>query len=90
MTTEQKRNLCSIIEHYGMANQQKKAIEEMSELIQELCRFDGINTEKLIDELADVVVMVEQLKILFDCHGEIEERINFKINRQLERMKRGE
>ena len=90
MTAEQKCNLRSLIEHYGHAHQQIKAIEEMAELIQELSKFDGENLKKIIDELADVEVMVEQLKIIFDCHEEIEERINFKINRQLERMSRGE
>jgi hypothetical protein len=48
--------------------------------------LDG-NRENIIDEITDVEVMINQLKIIFCCFGEVEERIDFKINRQLERIK---
>lgn len=93
MTTEQLRQLNTIIDHYGAIHQKDKAIEELSELITELsrCQQEPNETyymENIIDELADVLVMCNQLMIIFDCFGEVEERIDYKINRQLNRMKR--
>ena len=94
MTTEQLRHLNTIVEHYGAMHQRDKAIEELSELITELSRYqqnpDELDIrENIIDELTDVVIMCNQLMIIFDCFAEVEERIEFKIKRQLERMKRG-
>lgn len=92
MTTEQLRHLGNIIGHYGAKNQMEKAIEECKELVYEIenaIEFKGV-LENIIDEVADVEVMINQLKIIFGCFGEVEERIDFKINRQLERMKKGE
>ena len=92
MTTEQLRHLYTIIDHYGVNHQMKKAIEECNELIEvvdnSLTDLPCDYTPSIIDEIADVEVMINQLKIIFDCFGEVEERIDFKINRQLERMKK--
>ena len=82
------RHLKTIVEHYGEDNQEEKAIEECAELIKELCKFRETmdNRENIIDEIADVEVMLNQLKIIYNCFGEVEERIDFKIKRQLERI----
>lgn len=90
MTQEQLRQLNFIVEHYGSANQLNKSIEELSELITEISRYDADEPHhrgNIIDELSDVMVMCNQLMIIFNCFGEVEERIDFKINRQLERIK---
>ena len=88
MKTEQLRHLTTFAEHYGVYSQQIKTIEECSELIQAICKCENKNT--IIDEIADVEIMINQLKIIFDCFGEVEERIEYKINRQLERIAKGE
>jgi hypothetical protein len=89
MTTEQLRRINKIVKHYGAEHQMEKAIEECKELIEEIVpAIDGLGfVENIVDEIADVEVMINQLKIIFDCFGEVEERIEYKINRQLERMK---
>lgn len=92
MTTEQLRHLSFIVDHYGAKHQQEKAVEELSELITEISRYNQNPDEphlrvNIIEELADVIVMCNQLMIIFDCTGEVEEVINYKINRQLERIK---
>ena len=90
MTQEQLRQLNFIVEHYGASNQLNKSIEELSELITEISRYDADEPHhrgNIIDELSDVMVMCNQLMIIFNCFGEVEERIDFKINRQLERIK---
>lgn len=94
MTPKQIRQINDIKEHYGDEHQLEKAIEECEELIDAIRKHQGSFTNcfvvDIIDEIADVTVMIEQLKLILDCHGAVEDRIEYKINRQLERMKRGE
>ncbi|MBR1677309.1 MAG: hypothetical protein IJ706_08380 [Clostridia bacterium] len=42
--------------------------------------------EDIIDELADVKIMVRQMEIAFQTDREVESRIDFKVNRQRERL----
>lgn len=46
--------------------------------------------EAVIDEIADVQIMLSQLEIIFNCVAEVEDRIDFKINRQMGRIKERE
>lgn len=48
------------------------------------------NRFHLIDEMADVEVMLEQLKIMNVCRDEVAGRVRYKINRQMERIRNGE
>ena len=43
----------------------------------------------VIDEIADVIIMVEQMRIAFGAKA-VDERIAFKIERQRQRMQEGE
>lgn len=88
MKTEQLRHLQKIIDTYGADKQQDVAIEECSELIKAICKYKRTldHVENIVDEIADVEIMLNQLKIIFECTGEVEDRIEFKINRQLERI----
>jgi vacuolar-type H+-ATPase subunit D/Vma8 len=67
MKTEQLRQLTKIIDVYGSDHQQDKAIEECSELIQAICKYKECldYLENIIDEIADVEIMLNQLKIIF-------------------------
>lgn len=98
MTQEQLRNLNTIVEKYGTAPQIDMAIEESSELIKALLKYRRkknsaeIFDEKelraaVIDEIADVSIMVTQLQIIFGCMAETEERIAYKIARQINRIR---
>lgn len=82
--------LRKIIAHYGARTQIEKSVEECAELIQALMK--PRNPREIIgavvDELADVSIMVEQLKLIFYCADQVEERIDFKIKRQLERIEK--
>ena len=72
MTQEQLRQLNFIVEHYGSANQLNKSIEDLSELITEISRYDADEPHhrgNIFDELSDVLVMCNQLMIIFDCFG---------------------
>lgn len=67
MTDAQKEILQEAIKHYGAELQVNVAIEEMSELTKELCkslRYKA-NRNNITEEIADVLIMIEQLKIIF-------------------------
>ena len=69
------------IETYGKQAQITKAIEEMSELIVELVRIPIGRTghDKIIDEIADVTIMMKQLSFIFgDEECEIQRVIKTK------------
>lgn len=65
------------------------AIEELSELQKELCKTlrGNINKENIIEELADVYIMLDQIKIYFSItYNEVKEMIDKKIERTKERL----
>lgn len=90
MKPEQLRKLIRIIEEYGSDKQQDIAIEECSELIKAICKYKRTldHVEDIVDEIADVKVMLAQLEIIFDCSGAVEDRVEYKINRQMERIEK--
>jgi len=93
MTPEQKIKLQLIIDTYGTTPQIDMAIEECSELIKALLKArrgkdePEVLRDAIIDEIADVEIMLNQLKIIHSCTKAVDERIDFKINRQIERLK---
>lgn len=42
--------------------------------------------EDIIDELADVRIMCRQMELLFQAEGEVSNRIDFKVGRQVKRL----
>ena len=78
-----------IADHYGLRHQLVKTVEELNELPLECAKSyrDGSITVNLINEIADVLVMIYQLIHL----GQIEwkdvlEVMKFKVDRQLGRI----
>lgn len=70
--------------NYGTISQKIMLFEEMAELQKEVCkelRGKG-NVLDITSEIADVYIMLEQLKFMYDIDEKIvQEIINFKINR---------
>ena len=80
------------IEHFGKVPQMVKAIEEMGELSTEIARnIIGVYPadDELIDEVADVTIMMRQLSIIFGEKA-VEDRIEYKLTRLKGRMEFGE
>lgn len=74
------------IEKYGSDCQIWKAVEEMAELTKELCKVQnsrqvGATRESIVDEIADVTIMMEQLRLIFNVNDDVQERIDFKVQR---------
>ena len=59
------------IKHWGNSLQIIMMMEEMSELQKELCKFFRRKTskDKIALEMADVEIMLEQLKVMFKNHN---------------------
>lgn len=94
MTERQVKKCYQIAQHYGMKMQKLQAAQELNELQALLLRRpnqiankqDFVNS--VIDEIADVRIMCEQLRFLYDIEpNDIVDRINFKLNRQLDRIR---
>lgn len=81
--------LKEVIEHYTPVHQLDIAIEEMSELTKEICKYKrGFdNRESIIEEIADVIIMMEQLRVIFDVEDDdLKKYIDFKFKRLIENM----
>lgn len=76
--------LYEAIRVYGEQTQIMKAIEEMSELTKALCK--GNDHRAIVDETADVIIMLQQIVMMFELGDELEKRIRFKVNRLKERL----
>lgn len=92
MITQNTNLYESIINKYGRSAQTEKAIEELAELIQALGKYRGfcfqgrlVEADKEVDhiaeEIADVTIMLEQLKIMFDLDTEVNEWLDKKHDR---------
>lgn len=86
-------SLCrTIAEHYGYQKQRIQTIQELSELIcllsrrpDQIAKMD-FNTE-LIGEMADVAIMLEQIRIMFGINAEdLFAVIDSKLARQMNRI----
>jgi hypothetical protein len=77
------------IDTYGEDAQLWMVIEEMSELSKEICKFKRgkDNFFEIADEMADVYIMLEQLKRLCAVPQDlIQQRIDFKFDRLRKRL----
>ena len=83
-----EQNIQKIADYYGLDSQTDKTIEECAELIQALVKLES--RENTIEEIADVQIMLKQMLYLLDCEKEVEKVMEYKINRQLERIKEEE
>lgn len=91
MTDEQKEKCRQIVEHYGFEGQRDILVEECAELIQAICKIKregGGVSFNFLEELADVSIMIEQMKqaLAGDELLKYLSYINRKIERQINRM----
>lgn len=87
-----RNKLRFIIDTFSEDAQKLMAIEEMSELMKEICKDFRGNTNKdaIKEEIADVLVMIEQLRIIYDIKlSDVHKIMNEKIERALTHVKNG-
>lgn len=97
-----KEEIKKIARHYGSRHQTLKTLEEIGELTIELSKLAILNTTplhlvsygeidnqlaKVMGEIADVEIMLAQIKYLYDCEDAVETIKKQKVVRQIERMR---
>lgn len=78
--------LRTIADHYGLEHQLGKCKEELGELIKAI---DSLDEKAIVEEIADVEIMTEQLKQLMRADRVVELYKDYKIARQLRRIAEG-
>lgn len=91
-----KEKLLKIIQHYGINKQLKYIHSEYFELDEAILKFENTKSyftnhnwykECIAEEIADVMVMLKQFQYYYEITDEqIEEIMNYKIQRQLDRI----
>ncbi|MBC5729014.1 hypothetical protein H8R91_10880 [Ruminococcus sp. NSJ-71] len=95
-----KETMYKAINTYGVENQLIKTVEELSELSQALCKSlirlnytkEKISLESvdnIFEEIADVEIMLEQCKMMFQCDKEVSAWKHKKIERLERRLESG-
>lgn len=90
MTSEERVDiLLDALIYYGFESQAEKAVEEMSELIQALCKHKRHvtvqSTINVIEECADVLITAMQVAVMFGVK-DVENMIDMKLKRLKRRM----
>lgn len=95
MNREQSNKCKEIFQHYGLDNQLRILQEECAELIQAASKYlraqeagKPIAQSKaaLLEEVADVMIMTEQVKGIF-TGAALDAMIESKLNRQIDRIR---
>ena len=90
LTNKLVHDITRILLHYGATHQKNKAREELCELDEAIFEEVSLNGshDHVKEEIADVYVMLEQLKKIYHFTDmEIMEIMEYKVKRQLERMR---
>ncbi|MGJ8754118.1 hypothetical protein [Clostridium botulinum] len=93
LNKEQIEQCRKIVKYNGVTLQKFVAIEELAELQQAISKATRKPAlisamDNVEEEIADAYVVLEELKIIFEIDKEeIENRINYKLDRELKRIK---
>lgn len=77
------------VEKWGKQAQLLMVLEEMSELQKEILKNinrDKDNINEIIEETADVEIMLEQLKYIYNIHVAVEKQIPVKLQKVKNRL----
>lgn len=92
LNKEQIKQCIKIVDFYNNEELQSfVAIEELAELQQAISKYQReptiFNIDNIAEEMADVYIILEELKHLFSIYEEeIEKQIDYKIKRELKRI----
>lgn len=85
---ERKSVYTAALETWGPEAQIMMAVEEMSELTKEICKIwrGKIDREALADEIADVTIVLEQLRLIYNLNDAVCAHMDKKIQRLESRL----
>ena len=89
LTIREVETLLDAVRAFGPDQQALKAVEELGELVQALCKFrvEAANGnasalwDNIAEEMADVYIPLEQLKIIYANHSRVEAWAHEKLAR---------
>ena len=88
---EKKEIYREAFREWGLEKQLDIAIEECAELIQAICKFKrkgGSELASVAEEIADVEIMIEQMKLMLPGQaGTFEQNVNTWKTHKLKRLK---
>lgn len=87
---DRKRVYEHAIDRFGCRAQILMAVEEMSELTKEICKVfrpdcDG-NNDRIAEECADVLITLEQLRMILGLDEAVAEQMDRKVRRLAEKL----
>ena len=76
------------LDTWGTNAQITMVFEEMSELQKELCKSlrGKDNFDCISEEIADVLIMLEQMIVLYNCKDEVQRQKEYKLHRLADRL----
>ena len=89
ITYEERKAIYEVaLQKWGAGAQAIVTVEEMSELTKEICKLHRgrIDMEALADEIADVTIMLEQLRLIFDLNDAVCHHMDIKVLRLQSRL----
>lgn len=88
MNDRERKVFEAALKTYGPSAQEMMLLEEMSELQKEICKTwrNKPNLDAIADEMADVEIMLDQMKLLFQNGGLVQQHREYKVNRLRERL----
>ena len=84
---EKEEIYLKLIQKFGVENQCVVAVEELSELQKEVCKMLRKigNVHNLAEEIADTLIVIEQLMLIHNCESEVVLLKQQKLQRVYER-----
>ena len=88
MTSEELKVFSDAIQTFGMQKQILMVFEEMAELQKELCKNmrGADNCDHIAEEIADVLIMLDQMMLLYDNEERVAEYKAEKVERLRARL----
>lgn len=85
---DRKQIYIQAIKHYGAHSQLVKAVEELSECTQQLCKalLFKLDLDHLAEEVADATIMLEQVRVMMDINEDVHKQMDYKLLRLQERI----
>ncbi len=86
--SDESKVLQRALDTYGSLPQIVMVFEEMSELQKELCKYlrGKYSPANIAEEIADVEIMLEQMKMLFCCADDVRDGRRRKVARLKKRL----
>lgn len=87
-TIDENKIYKDALEIFGATSQKIMLLEEMSELTKELCKElrDRGNIDNIAEEVADVEIVLAQIKQIYNISDKVKEQKNYKLHRFSQRM----